>query len=1347
MVAENDNTEQLRLDTTQPERAIDALTEKIRRFKGEIRGAQEAFNRGLRRTAVSVESLGSATGTPSAANENFRRNSAGRPIDDRGRFIKLEAALGELSVVTQRPTGALAALGNALGVFASRVTTTLTRLNAANSNGGSGGSGGGGTPPGGPPVGRPSSYGATIFRRVAAYSLAGTELAAILGTAREVIQLDAALRNLQAITKTSDASMKLLRERIIAVATSSKFMSTEVASAAVTLGQAGLSASQIGDALKAVTTLAAAAGTDLQSAVDIITSSIGAFNLNANEAANLANLFTAALNDSKLTMEQLSLGFSYAANAASQLGVDYQELTALLASLSNAGIRSGSTLGTGLRALFIGLTDPTNDLKDALARLGISLDDINLSSKSFTAVLKTLRDSGFTAAEGFATLEHRAAAAYAALLGQLDSIGEVERGLLGTSAATDAASTQMESFANTAKQTATNLTAIASTSFQPLLDGLQQILKYINSLMRGLQDLGPLLPLLGVAGGAFAARGAVAGVFSLYGAKAAASAVGGAGGAVVALGITGLIAALSLLKGKTDELAASTEEARGKSDAARVSYQEVGAAIIDLLNKEQNLRSNKDELSTTTVKLGERFRGLGLDVNGLEGDFDGLLAKLREVEGTATSSLQASLALLASRQGEELRDVRGQLPRLSRRLTDRLIGGGRTAYPDEFGDVANRSSYGPSDYAAYTDSSRFVGQYMSRLYAGGGLGASDNTLAQNALAELINNARDNDPLYDNLRSVIEDAAAITNNLKRMEDTREKTLRETRVTAAREDDAFKKLELEAAGLISSSLRRKPKEIPNNPVETEKNLADFLDSVDPRIKSFEGLFGAYGDTSEEAGAAVGQSQIFTRLKALRTDVERELAGVKPEAQRIRVAIGELTADATDSYIKNLQREIQGAQNTEQLRNISTAIAKAIDTLYVEQAEIFAQKELGLGPGEYSVSSYGNLKITPRRNGELVEPRKDQKLAVERYNRQFSEQNVGRTAEVINAQAQKLDDDSIRDRIKTYGLRIAAMDRQVRDAFKNVDQYTPKSEIIRRADQALDTLAEGFSLALDQLNKEFYDEFGRMRENFRLSDYLERKEALGDQYDSRRDELTDRYKDLKYDYSRPLKPGDDPLSNIRTALMTPGPAPDDWANTFSETMVAAIETVRGSMGNLFSDIFTGTKSALASFKEFAAGILQAMLNVITSKIVQTFLNMILKFLPGTGGASAAVDSASAASSVDYAVGGTVKRYAAGGTHGMRDSVLAALTPGEVVIRNAAVEAIGRDNLEKLNAMGNTRMSRGRVPTFKTPPPGVTNVYVVAPQNPPQLGKNDILVAVAQDILEGGVTKRLIKSVSMGM
>ena len=112
------------------------------------------------------------------------------------------------------------------------------------------------------------------------------------------------------------------------------------------------------------------------------------------------------------------------------------------------------------------------------------------------------------------------------------------------------------------------------------------------------------------------------------------------------------------------------------------------------------------------------------------------------------------------------------------------------------------------------------------------------------------------------------------------------------------------------------------------------------------------------------------------------------------------------------------------------------------------------------------------------------------------------------------------------------------------------------------------------------------------------------------------------------------------------------------------------------------------------------------------------------------------------------TLGRFASGGPVPNRDSVPALLTPGEVVMRKSAVDMVGRDNLLSINNMGNRRRSEGnmRAAESSKPAPQPFNFWLVQKDQVPPPGPRDMVAAIADDVLRGGQTKQLIRSVALG-
>lgn len=296
-------------------------------------------------------------------------------------------------------------------------------------------------------------------------------------------QFNEELKQLQAISAVSDTGLKGLKETIYEVANATKFNSLEVAKSATVLAQAGLSVSQIKETLPAIAKLATATGTDLATSTDVITSTLNIYSLQVTEATQVTNALTTAMNESKADIAGFQTAIQYAGNFAAQLGMSYEETAAAIAAATQAGIRSKSMLGTGLRAVLTEFLKPTDKLVTQLGKVGLTLSDIDVRTKGFTNVLKTLKDAGFGAAEAFRGMERRGAAFLVALINQVDFIGQLRERMAGSTAAMKANETQMEALTNQWKNFKSILGNIAYEGLEPIIELLSKLLKTINSFM------------------------------------------------------------------------------------------------------------------------------------------------------------------------------------------------------------------------------------------------------------------------------------------------------------------------------------------------------------------------------------------------------------------------------------------------------------------------------------------------------------------------------------------------------------------------------------------------------------------------------------------------------------------------------------------------------------------------------------------------------------------------------------------------------------------------------------------------------------------------------------------------
>lgn len=534
---------------------------------------------------------------------------------------------------------------------------------------------------------------------LANYSLLTTVITGIQNVISGSIQLESSFRNIQAVTATTKTEMGGLEDKIKSIAGTSKFTAVEVSEAALVLGQAGLSAKLVADALPSVVTLAAAAGTSLANAVDLVTSIVGVFDKQASDTADVANKVTSASNNSKISVDKLALAFQYVGNAAAQTGVSFEETTAALATMSNAGIKSGSTLGTGLRQFLTELQKPTQNFLDALRRVGLGISDIDVKSQGFIGVIKNLRDAGFVASDAIQSFDVRSAAAFNALIANPEGLANQLAMLQNTSAAIDANRIQMDSFDSQAKRLTTTIGTAVATGLGPLQTALTTVMRSFAdmlavlgqypSLLQGLITVSTLFVgvgiakyLLGILGGAISLSGVLPGLAAgmrlastatmeqaiattALGRAAVASSVGVSvlGKAVLGLSIlTGIgivlgVVALSmqLFGGNSEKAAASLDklkagasDAKSAFDAKQAAVDSLSRKIEELTYKQNTLENNQQALKQVTQEVSAQFGNLGFQMDVSTNSASGLINKLRtlrsEMRGIADTKLALQLA-------------------------------------------------------------------------------------------------------------------------------------------------------------------------------------------------------------------------------------------------------------------------------------------------------------------------------------------------------------------------------------------------------------------------------------------------------------------------------------------------------------------------------------------------------------------------------------------------------------------------------------------------------------------------------------------------------------------------------
>lgn len=321
------------------------------------------------------------------------------------------------------------------------------------------------------------------------YMLWGAFVGSIAGSYAFLRDFELALKQTQAISQATNTQVEQLRDNILSVAENSRFTAIEITEAATALAQAGFSMSEIETTLESVTLLATATGSTLKETVDIATASLGAFQLSASNMPSIVNQITQAMNLSKLDIQKFQLAVQYAGNAASDAGLNFEELLASVSTVANAGVRSGSTLGTGFRQLLSDLISPSAKFEKILTRLGLTTADVDVRTNGLVGTLKQLKDAGFTTADAYESFEVRSVAFYTALANNLDTYDDLLANLDSNTAAMDANEVQMNSLGAQTDRMFNQFKAVAEVVGGPLRDALTTAFRLIGDLFVVIKEL------------------------------------------------------------------------------------------------------------------------------------------------------------------------------------------------------------------------------------------------------------------------------------------------------------------------------------------------------------------------------------------------------------------------------------------------------------------------------------------------------------------------------------------------------------------------------------------------------------------------------------------------------------------------------------------------------------------------------------------------------------------------------------------------------------------------------------------------------------------------------------------
>lgn len=215
------------------------------------------------------------------------------------------------------------------------------------------------------------------------------------------------LNKFEAVTQASAAEMTKLGQVAKDLGNDLSLPGTSAADAAqamTELAKGGLSVADSMDAAKGALQLAIGAQVEEAQAAEIVANALNAFSLEGKEATRVADLLAAASTSASGEVTDMADSFKMGGSVFAATNQTIEDLAVSTALMAKNGIKGGEA-GTTLKQMMLRLTAPTDQAKQALDELGVSVFNADGSMRS-------LRDlvGQFTKATAGLTDEQRSAA-------------------------------------------------------------------------------------------------------------------------------------------------------------------------------------------------------------------------------------------------------------------------------------------------------------------------------------------------------------------------------------------------------------------------------------------------------------------------------------------------------------------------------------------------------------------------------------------------------------------------------------------------------------------------------------------------------------------------------------------------------------------------------------------------------------------------------------------------------------------------------------------------------------------------------------------------------------------------
>lgn len=521
-------------------------------------------------------------------------------------------------------------------------------------------------------------------------ALMASGLTAALGQVKDALSacIDAsagfqsAMSKVAALSGASGEDLDRLAAKAKEMGAATQYTAAQTAEAFQYMALAGWDSAQMLSGIEPVLDLAAAAGMDLGQASDIVTDYLTAFGLTAQDAAGFVDQLAYAMSHSNTDVTQLGEAYKNCAATAQSMGYSVEDVTAVLMTMANAGVKGGEA-GTALNAVMTRLATDTKGCASELAKYGVKVYDAHGGMRDLSSILQEV--SGV-----WAGLTDQQQANLAKTIAGTNQYSSFQTIMAGCGDAAQSAGQSMTDYAAALE----DCSGVAGEMADTMLDGLNGKLTLMNSAFDSVKiaigdALAPALEglaevgtdafswaaqvieedpwLVGAIGGVAAALGVLTAATTAYTlvvnvAKPAVEAFTAALSAnpigLVAVAITSLVAALGTFIAIAASASEETDGLNQRLRESKAAYEESVAAIETERTSVLNDVAALERLASTANKTAAQKAALLALVDELNEKIPGLSLAYDEQTDSLNMTAEAVRDLARAQAEQELQEER-----------------------------------------------------------------------------------------------------------------------------------------------------------------------------------------------------------------------------------------------------------------------------------------------------------------------------------------------------------------------------------------------------------------------------------------------------------------------------------------------------------------------------------------------------------------------------------------------------------------------------------------------------------------------------------------------------------------